>query len=274
MIDFAPNDKIESLRPFVDEFWQLIFRTSYDTSFVSNKSTLDSWQHYVGTREAVIKRIEWFYGINICSYYDKPIPTVLRNIRQDLRKRKRDLESLPAKTKISKNSIKDSDVQHLMRAHHLPLWPEYVDFSIETVIVGVLVSIMVIGGLTVAAIHPAVTGVHAMLGVTAIYIILTLSTNFIININNRTNRARWRSQMGRLISKRRLKTITAEHPHQWILLTVGKIPDSSSFGTYQNFGGGWDSIVLLNTHTSEHYAVKGRVRKLERYARRLNLPVL
>jgi hypothetical protein len=30
MIEFAPHDEIEALRPFVDEFWQIIFRTSYD----------------------------------------------------------------------------------------------------------------------------------------------------------------------------------------------------------------------------------------------------
>jgi hypothetical protein len=46
--DFAPNDEVESLRPFVDEFWSRILETSYSTSFVSNESNLNPWQHYVG----------------------------------------------------------------------------------------------------------------------------------------------------------------------------------------------------------------------------------
>jgi len=274
MIDFAPNDEIVTLRPFVDEFWQIIFRTSYDTSFISNESTLDAWVHYVGDREAVIKRVQWFYGVDISLYYDEPIPKVLSNIQQELKKRKKELESLPVKARASKDTIQDSDKQHLMRAHQLPLWPEYIDISIETVIFGVVVIIIMIASMVIEAIYPAVTIVHALLGATAVIALLIFSINAMINIANRPKRAHWRSQMGNVISKRQLKKLTAENKQQWILLAVNKTPSSSSFGTYQNFGGGWDSLILLNTYTSEHYVVTGTLRKIERYAEKIDLPVL
>jgi hypothetical protein len=81
-IEFAPNDEIEALRPFVDEFWARILGTSYTTSFVSNESTLESWQHYVGGRSALIEQVRRVYGVDISSYYSEPIPTVLRRVRE------------------------------------------------------------------------------------------------------------------------------------------------------------------------------------------------
>ena len=57
-ITFAPSDEIEALRPFIDQFWSTILETSYTTSFVSNESTFDSWEHYVGGRVELIKRVE------------------------------------------------------------------------------------------------------------------------------------------------------------------------------------------------------------------------
>ena len=273
MIEFAPNDEIEELRPFVDEFWQLIFRTSYDTSFVSNESTLDSWEHYVGDREAVIKQVQWFYGVDISPYYDEPIPKVLRNIQQGLIGIKKDLESLPVRARASKDAIPDSDMQHLMRAHQLPLWPEYRDISIETVIVVVVTIIIAIAAAVIAAIY-SIAMVYAFFAVIVAIALLHFSINAVINIANRPKRAHWRSQMGKVLSKRQIKMLTAENKQQWILLAVGKTPSSSSFGTYQNFGGGWDSITLLNTYTSEHYVVKGKLKEIERYAKKIGVPVI
>lgn len=80
-LEFAPNDEVESLRPFVDEFWATILETSYATSFVSNNSTLDAWEHYAGGRAELIERVHRVYGVDITSYYDKPIPTILRKVR-------------------------------------------------------------------------------------------------------------------------------------------------------------------------------------------------
>ncbi len=80
-LEFAPNDQVEALRPFVDEFWSLILETSYSTSFVSNESTLDAWQHYVGGRAQLIQRVRSAYGVDISSYYDEPIPIVLRKVK-------------------------------------------------------------------------------------------------------------------------------------------------------------------------------------------------
>ncbi len=79
---FAGNDQIESLRPFIDEFWEEILGTSYSTSFVSNESVLSSWDHYLsGGRSALIQRVKEKYRVNISAYYDEPIPVVLQRIK-------------------------------------------------------------------------------------------------------------------------------------------------------------------------------------------------
>lgn len=81
---FAPNDQIEALRPFVDEFWSEILGTSYAMSFVSNESRLDNWEHYVpGGRTALIERVIKRYGVDISQYYHEPIPLVLRRIQEE-----------------------------------------------------------------------------------------------------------------------------------------------------------------------------------------------
>lgn len=80
-VQFAPNDQVEVLRPLVDEFWSEILGTSYSTSFVSNQSSLSSWDHYLsGGRIEVIERVKEKYGVDISAYYDEPIPFILRRI--------------------------------------------------------------------------------------------------------------------------------------------------------------------------------------------------
>jgi len=80
---FAPNDQVELLRPFVDEFWSDIINTSYSTSFVSNGSVLSSWDHYLsGGRDELIQKVKDKYGVDISDYYDEPIPVVLTRIKE------------------------------------------------------------------------------------------------------------------------------------------------------------------------------------------------
>ena len=76
----APHDRMEALRPFVDEFWTLVLGTSYLTSFVSNESRFSSWEHYVGGREALIAKVKDVYDVDIASIYDEPIPVILRRV--------------------------------------------------------------------------------------------------------------------------------------------------------------------------------------------------
>ena len=82
-VGFAPNDRIEALRPFVDEFWSEILGTSYLTSYVSDESRLSTWERYVpGERGALIERVKDRYGVDISAFYDEPIPLVLRRIQE------------------------------------------------------------------------------------------------------------------------------------------------------------------------------------------------
>jgi hypothetical protein len=84
---FAPNDQVESLRPFVDEFWSDILGTSYSTSFVSNGSVLSSWEQYLpGGRDELIQKVKDKYGVDISDYYDEPIPVVLTRIKASANK--------------------------------------------------------------------------------------------------------------------------------------------------------------------------------------------
>ena len=88
-VQFAAHDEIESLRPFIDEFWSDILGTSFTTSFVSNESTLSSWEHYVAGGQHEIERlVKQKYGIDISPYYDEPVPVVLCKIREGTRRGK------------------------------------------------------------------------------------------------------------------------------------------------------------------------------------------
>lgn len=81
-ITFAANDKIEELRPFIDEFWKKILGTSYSTSFVSNDSYFDSWLHYVnGDKDELISKVKQIYSVDISSIYDRPICEILTIIK-------------------------------------------------------------------------------------------------------------------------------------------------------------------------------------------------
>jgi hypothetical protein len=79
---FAPNDLIQAQRPFVDEFWADVLGTSYATSFVSNKSELSTWEHYVGDRAALIARVQEVYGVDITGIYTSPMHEVLAFVRE------------------------------------------------------------------------------------------------------------------------------------------------------------------------------------------------
>lgn len=79
---FMANDKIERLRPLVDDFWTKILETSYSTTFVSNDSYFHSWEHYLdGGKEELIKKVKQVYSVDISSIYDKPIYEILTTIK-------------------------------------------------------------------------------------------------------------------------------------------------------------------------------------------------
>jgi len=83
-IRFAPNKQVEQWRPFVDDFWERVLGTSYNTSFVSDESTLEVWvnMYMPGGRQELIARVQTIYGVDISECYDEPIPVVLRKIAE------------------------------------------------------------------------------------------------------------------------------------------------------------------------------------------------
>lgn len=81
-VTFAPDDKIENLRPFVDEFWDKILRTSYLNSFVSNDSYFRDWEHYLDSEDkTIIEKVKDIYRIDIEPIYDQPIHIILTRIK-------------------------------------------------------------------------------------------------------------------------------------------------------------------------------------------------
>ena len=77
----APNDLVEAMHPFVEEFWSEVLGTSYATSFVSNHGRLDAWEQYVGDRDTLIARVVDVYGVDITKVYDQPTFEVLAFVR-------------------------------------------------------------------------------------------------------------------------------------------------------------------------------------------------
>ena len=81
-ITFALNDKIESLRPFIDEFWEKILGTSYSTSFVSDESRFYAWEDYLrGGKSELIEKVNKEYHTDIKDIYEYPIHEVLSKIK-------------------------------------------------------------------------------------------------------------------------------------------------------------------------------------------------
>jgi predicted RNase H-like HicB family nuclease len=84
-ITFAANDKIEALRPLVDEFWEKILGTSYSTSFVSNESVLRDWEHYlIGGKEELIEKTKKEFNVDIGNIYEQPIYKILGKLKLGL----------------------------------------------------------------------------------------------------------------------------------------------------------------------------------------------
>jgi hypothetical protein len=81
-ITFAPNAKIEALRPFIDEFWDKILGTSYSTSFVSDESCFCACEHYLDKgKDELIRKVKRNYYMDISSIYDRPIHEILTIIK-------------------------------------------------------------------------------------------------------------------------------------------------------------------------------------------------
>ena len=82
-VTFAANDKIEKLRPFIDNFWNKVLKTSFGTSFVSNESFFRDWEHYLSNgRQELIDTVKKEYAYDITEIYDKPIYIILTELRK------------------------------------------------------------------------------------------------------------------------------------------------------------------------------------------------
>ena len=82
-ITFASNEKIENLRPFIEDFWDKILGTSYSTSFVTDESLLRDWEHYLASENlTIIEKVKNIYGFDIESIYNEPIHKVLTEIKK------------------------------------------------------------------------------------------------------------------------------------------------------------------------------------------------
>lgn len=273
-LEFAPNDEVEGLRPFVDEFWATILGTSYATSFVSNESTLDSWEHYVGGRAELIDRVERVYGVDITPYYDESIPSALRKVRDGAKRKNRDLEKIAVSRRTFKESpTKESDIQKVMRAHKLPKWPDYSGCTCETYFLYIPVIIIFILGCFHRSLFPNAKW-YIFIGIPLFFVLCYFIIETIFIILNKPIRARWEVKVGKVISRIWVRELAEGNMAEWILIAVPKIWSYSSFGTYTNFGYGWDAVILLNTQSSERFVVRGRWKKIKSFAEKINLHVL
>lgn len=81
-VTFASNDKIENLRPLIDDFWSRILGTSYSTSFVSDDSYFRDWEHYLENgKEELIRKVKLNYSVDITPIYNRPIHEILLTIK-------------------------------------------------------------------------------------------------------------------------------------------------------------------------------------------------
>lgn len=84
-ITFTTNDKIDALRPLVDQFWAKVLGTSYSTSFVSDDSYFRDWEHYLkGGKEELIEKTKKEFKLDIRDIYEQPIYKILTKIKLGL----------------------------------------------------------------------------------------------------------------------------------------------------------------------------------------------
>ena len=80
-IKFWPNDKISTLRPFVDEFWEKVMGQNYISTFISDESIfLDFEDEKFITKEKILERTLNLYDVDISHIYDSPIYNILFHI--------------------------------------------------------------------------------------------------------------------------------------------------------------------------------------------------
>ncbi|WP_373060516.1 hypothetical protein [Zunongwangia sp. H14] len=83
-VTFAADDKIQALRPLVDDFWDKILGTSYSTSFVSDNSYFRDWEfHLPDGKKDIIAKVKTVYNTDIEPIYDRPIHEILRTIKKN-----------------------------------------------------------------------------------------------------------------------------------------------------------------------------------------------
>jgi len=83
IIIFGDNNKIETLRPFIDDFWNKILGISYSSSYVSDESCFYSWEHLLdGGKEELIKKVKQTYSIDITTIYEQPIYSIVAKIKE------------------------------------------------------------------------------------------------------------------------------------------------------------------------------------------------
>ena len=81
-ITFEKDDKIKAIEPMVADFWSSILGTSYYTSFVSNYSQLQDWEHYLPNgKTELIEKVKAKYKVDIEPFYDKPVWLVLTKLK-------------------------------------------------------------------------------------------------------------------------------------------------------------------------------------------------
>jgi len=82
-VTLASNDKIQALRPLVDDFWNKILGTSYSTSFVSDDSYFRDWEHYLPEgKQDIIAKAKTVFNTDIEPIYDRPIHEILTAIKK------------------------------------------------------------------------------------------------------------------------------------------------------------------------------------------------
>jgi len=273
-VTFAPSDKVEVLRPFIDQFWLTVLETSYTTSFVSNESTFDSWEQCAGGRMELIKRVKQVYSVDITPYYNEPIPTVLKKIRDGAERQNLDIDKLHHQHyTFQETPVIESEKQKLIREHRLILWPDYRGSTCTTVWIFISIIILGILGGSLASLLPYNRWFNllAMLLIFSLYFPI-IDAFFIIQ--NIPIRKRWQARIGQVIPWSQVEKLTRGNRKAWALIAAPKISRVTSFGTYHNFGYGWDAIVLLNLHSSEKFIVSGKWEKIESLAEKGNLRTL
>lgn len=82
IFEYSRTERIQNLKPFLEDFFDKVLGFSLGECFVSDESYLSDWEGLFdkSAKKEIIEKAKQLYNVDISEYYDLPIYEVLEII--------------------------------------------------------------------------------------------------------------------------------------------------------------------------------------------------